>query len=86
MVAILGFDREQILKAVRAMYTEVAQSPERTFHFPTGRGACLFAGYPEPWLDVLPATAVSCAGFSASSMETSPVRRSTMRRLCASPK
>jgi len=58
MVAILGFDREQILNAVREMYTEVARSPERTFHFPTGRSACLFVGYPEPWLDALPATAV----------------------------
>jgi SAM-dependent methyltransferase len=58
MVAILGFDRAQILDAVRAMYTEVARSPGRTFHFPTGRSACLFVGYPEPWLDALPATAV----------------------------
>ena len=58
MVAILGFDRAQILDAVRAMYTEVARSPDRTFHFPTGRSACLFVGYPEPWLDALPATAV----------------------------
>lgn len=58
MVAVLGFHREQILKAVREMYTDVARDPDRTFHFPTGRSACLFVGYPEHWLDVLPATAV----------------------------
>jgi arsenite methyltransferase len=58
VVAILGFTREQILSAVREMYTDVAQQPERVFHFPTGRNACLFVGYPEPWLDALPPTAV----------------------------
>jgi arsenite methyltransferase len=58
MVAILGFNREQILDAVRAMYTDVAQEPERVFHFPTGREACLFVGYPQAWLDALPRTAV----------------------------
>jgi arsenite methyltransferase len=58
MVAVLGFNREQILNAVRDMYTDVALQPERVFHFPTGREACLFVGYPEPWLDALPVTAV----------------------------
>lgn len=58
MVAILGFNRDQILNAVRDMYTEVALDPQRVFHFPTGRAACLFVGYPEDWLDTLPATAV----------------------------
>ena len=58
MVAVLGFNREQIFDAVRAMYTDVAREPERVFHFPTGRSACLFVGYPEAWLDALPGTAV----------------------------
>lgn len=58
MVAVLGFNREQILGAVRDMYTDVALRPERVFHFPTGRAACLFVGYPESWLDALPPTAV----------------------------
>lgn len=58
MVAILGFNRDQILNAVRDMYTDVAREPERVFHFPTGRSACLFVGYPEAWLDALPQAAV----------------------------
>jgi arsenite methyltransferase len=58
MVAIAGFNREQILSAVRAMYTDVALAPQKNFHFPTGRDACRFVGYPEAWLDALPATAV----------------------------
>jgi SAM-dependent methyltransferase len=58
MVAIAGFSRDQILAAVRGMYTEVATLPSKQFHFPTGREACLFVGYPVDWLDRLPPTAV----------------------------
>jgi ubiquinone/menaquinone biosynthesis C-methylase UbiE len=58
MVAIAGFDKEQITNAVQQMYTEVAELPSKQFHFPTGRSACLFVGYPEAWLDKLPPTAV----------------------------
>ena len=58
MVAILSNQRETILDAVRAMYTDVAAHPERVFHFPTGRAACEFVGYPREQLDALPAAAV----------------------------
>jgi ubiquinone/menaquinone biosynthesis C-methylase UbiE len=58
MVAIAGFDKKQITSAVQQMYTEVAELPSKQFHFPTGRSACLFVGYPEAWLDRLPPTAV----------------------------
>jgi ubiquinone/menaquinone biosynthesis C-methylase UbiE len=58
MVAIAGFDKKQIISAVQQMYTEVADLPSKQFHFPTGRSACLFVGYPEAWLDKLPPTAV----------------------------
>lgn len=58
MVAVLGMTKEQIFAAVRQMYTDVANSPSREFHFPTGRSACRFVGYPEEWLDIVPATAV----------------------------
>jgi SAM-dependent methyltransferase len=63
MVAIAGFDKKQILVAVQQMYTDVANLPEKQFHFPTGRSACLFAGYPEKWLDkLLPSAVESFAG------------------------
>ena len=58
MVAILSNQREVIFDAVRRMYTEVAREPEREFHFPTGRRACEFVGYPAEQLDLLPASAV----------------------------
>src|SRR5262245_24970516 len=57
MVAILGDTKEFIFKAVEQMYTDVATYPERTFHFPTGRLACLFVGYPADMLDRIPAAA-----------------------------
>lgn len=58
MVVITANQRDVIFDAVRHMYTEVARFPERTFHFPTGRPACDFTGYPEDLLDRIPQTAV----------------------------
>ena len=58
MVAILSNQRDVIFDAVRRMYTDVAGKPGHVFHFPTGRQACVFVGYPPEQLDELPATAV----------------------------
>ena len=58
MVAILSDKREFIIRAVKDMYTDVASHPEKEFHFPTGRPACEFVGYPAAELDSIPATAV----------------------------
>ena len=58
MVAIVKYEREHILDAVRLMYTEVATEPEKIFHFPTGRPACEFVGYPVDQLDAIPVQAV----------------------------
>lgn len=40
------------------MYTDVARNPDKEFHFPTGRAACLFVGYPEADLDNIPEAAL----------------------------
>jgi len=70
MVAITRMAREHILEAVQLMYTDVANNPQKAFHFPTGRQICLFLGYPAAQLDAVPATAVeSFAGVG------SPFRR-----------
>jgi arsenite methyltransferase len=58
MVVITANQREIILDAVQAMYTEVAIRAEQGFHFPTGRAACEFVGYAHPELDALPLSAV----------------------------
>ena len=57
MVAIVKFEREHIFEAVKLMYTQVANKPEKGFHFPVGRAACQFVGYPAAQLDQIIATA-----------------------------
>jgi arsenite methyltransferase len=59
MVVVTSENRHVILEAVRRMYTDVARDPERGFHFPTGRAACEFEGYPAHLLDPLPPSAVA---------------------------
>ena len=65
MVAFTSMEREHIIEAVQAMYTDVARVPEKDYHFPVGREACLALGYVAEWLDSIPATAVeSFAGVA----------------------
>jgi arsenite methyltransferase len=59
MVAILGFTRERVIAAVKDMYTAVATAPERPYHFPVGRAACLAVGYAESDLAGVPAEALA---------------------------
>jgi len=56
-MALWSDKKEFIFKAVEEMYTDVASRPDTVFHFPTGRSACLFVGYPADQLDCLPAEA-----------------------------
>jgi ubiquinone/menaquinone biosynthesis C-methylase UbiE len=56
-VALWSEKKEFIFKAVEEMYTDVASHPDTVFHFPTGRSACLFVGYPADQLDGLPTEA-----------------------------
>jgi arsenite methyltransferase len=58
MVVITSTQRDVIFNAVQEMYTAVADRPDQTFHFPTGRPACEYVGYPAEQLDAVPATAV----------------------------
>jgi arsenite methyltransferase len=53
-MALWSDKKEFIFKAVEEMYTDVASRPGAVFHFPTGRLACLFVGYPADQLDSLP--------------------------------
>jgi arsenite methyltransferase len=63
MVAIAKFEREHIFNAVKLMYTTVANKPEKGFHFPSGRTACAFVGYPKEQLDqIIPTALESFAG------------------------
>ena len=57
MVAFLQ-QKDSIFEAVSAMHSEVANLPDKVFHFPTGRAACLFVGYPVEQLDAIHESAV----------------------------
>lgn len=58
MVAITSMQREQILDAVKTMYTDVASCPSKSYHFPTGRSACLVLGYTPAMIAGLPEAAL----------------------------
>jgi SAM-dependent methyltransferase len=51
-------DTAELEARVKAMYEEVARTPERQFHFETGRGLAERLGYPASDLDLIPAEAV----------------------------
>ncbi|HXH23713.1 MAG TPA: methyltransferase domain-containing protein, partial [Vicinamibacterales bacterium] len=58
MVSFRSLQKDVIFQAVRAMYTDVAEHPDREYHFPVGLAACRHAGYPAERLANLPARAV----------------------------
>ncbi len=47
-----------ITNAVKGLYTEVAVNPDKTYHFPLGRKAALFVGYPQGEIKRIPESAV----------------------------
>ncbi len=58
MVVIDSTDRDVIFGAVRDMYTAVATRPDEEYHFPTGRRACDYVGYPAEQLDRVASDAI----------------------------
>jgi len=49
---------EEIRKAVKSKYQEVAVSPEGLFAYPVGTEGASTLGYAQPWLDLVPAEVV----------------------------
>jgi arsenite methyltransferase len=49
-----GPDREQLREAIRNEYREVAHSPNKGFHFHTGRRLAQIVEYRDEWLDFVP--------------------------------
>ena len=74
MVVITTHQRDIIFDAVRAMYTDVACHPDRGFHFPTGRAACEFVGYPADLLDAIPASAIESFAGVGNPFEAEVIR------------
>jgi arsenite methyltransferase len=57
-MVVPALDVEALTCAVQAKYTEVATTPERGFHFHTGRPLAQLLAYPAAWIDAVPQTAV----------------------------
>jgi SAM-dependent methyltransferase len=75
VVAILkAHQRDEITRAVRAMYTTVACDPEAGYHFPIGRAAAALVGYPDPLLDSAPPSALQSFAGVACPFEAAAIR------------
>lgn len=58
-----GLNVEQLQAAISAEYSDVANTPEKGFHFNTGRPLAQTLGYDDSWLDAVPENSiVSFAG------------------------
>lgn len=75
MVAILkAHQRDEITRAVRAMYTTVACDPGAGFHFPTGHTAAALVGYPDALLETAPRSALASFAGVACPFEAAAIR------------
>ncbi len=62
-VIAAAVDRDELRSQVQSKYSDVANHPERGFHFHTGSPLARMLGYPEAEVDALPAeTVASFAG------------------------
>jgi SAM-dependent methyltransferase len=57
--AVVDVDTEQVRAAIRAEYGEVATSPDKGFHFHTGRKLAGILGYRDQWLEGIPETSIA---------------------------
>jgi SAM-dependent methyltransferase len=57
-IAELGLDLGELRQAIQEEYQEVAESPQKGFHFHTGRPLAHLLGYPAEWLDGIPETSI----------------------------
>jgi arsenite methyltransferase len=74
-MAMWSQNKEFIFRAVEEMYSEVASRPSAAFHFPTGRLACLFVGYPADQLDGLPPEATESFAGVGYPFDADAIRR-----------
>jgi len=56
--ATVDIDTEQVRAAIRAEYGEVATTPDKGFHFHTGRKLAGIVGYESDWLEGIPEAAI----------------------------
>src|SRR5258708_1054722 len=54
-----ALDTQELEQRVKEMYREVAEEPDKEFHFETGRQLAERLGYPAAELDAIPAPAIN---------------------------
>ncbi len=57
-ISIPTVEVETLRREIRKEYAEVARSPEKGFHFHTGRPLAKLLGYSDAWVDALPVSVV----------------------------
>jgi SAM-dependent methyltransferase len=67
-------DVEDLRCQIQDKYTEVAKTPEKGFHFHTGRPLALMLGYPGALISRLPASAVESFAGTGNPFSIGPLR------------
>jgi arsenite methyltransferase len=57
-MAVLNLDLGQLRHAIQEEYAEVAQHPNKGFHFHTGRRLAGLLGYTDTWLEGIPESSI----------------------------
>jgi len=57
--AVGNLDREQLRREIRKEYREVAEQPDRGFHFHTGRTLARIVEYRDEWIEGIPESVVA---------------------------
>jgi SAM-dependent methyltransferase len=68
-----GFDREQLRQEIRREYCEVAENPDRGFHFHTGRRLARIVEYQDEWFEGIPESVVACFAGTGNPFSIQPL-------------
>jgi len=70
---IVGLDVDGLRAAIREEYAAVATSPEKGFHFHTGRPLAKLLGYQEEWLTGIPEAAIASLAGTGNPFSLGPL-------------
>lgn len=69
-----GLNVEQLQQAIAAEYSEVANTPDKGFHFNTGRPLARTLGYEESWLEAVPEDSIISFAGTGNPFSLGPIR------------
>ena len=67
-------DVDELRASIRAEYAAVAAEPDRGFHFHTGYRLAAILGYPQEWIETLPAGAVASMAGTGNPLTLGEIR------------